>query len=459
MRIRQLILHAFGHFSDKSFDFGAGQPGKSDLHIVYGRNEAGKTTLMEAWLRLLFGIRLQEKYAFHSHHQRRDLKLAALLEADGQSYEVTRQPQRSSSVLLDKNGNNAEALLQPFLRNFSGEEDYRNRLCLDDAVIEQGAQEIIDGKGELGDLLFSSAAGIPVLSQLLEKERAKAAAIYRSRGQNTKLAELKRQFDEVKKQLAAADMSAGQYQALKERLVAAEEEEQNYRQQRQAADTKKAALASALEKYRDLQAQEKEFAGKLGEIVEKLAILGLPEEALQAENNLALYHKLRGFIPTSAQIEVLRQAQAKIMTLADKQAEITARLQENEQNYADGQQALAQLEHNLPPAMEYDKMNTALRDYQADSLKQDYRAAQERIRAAEERAKTALAELSTVQGAHFTALPAAGLSARDGERRLEERRKAASAYEAANSKEAEILARQNAVKARLAELQNKGRIL
>ncbi|KAA6404788.1 AAA family ATPase [Candidatus Tokpelaia sp.] len=456
MRIKKLILRAFGHFSDKSFDFGSQQPGKSDFHIIYGRNEAGKTTLMEAWLRLLFGIRKNEKYAFHSYYQRRDLKLAAVLEADGQNYEVIRQPQGHGSVLLDKNGKPAEAWLQPFLRNFSGEGDYRNRLCLDDEVIEKGAQEIIDGKGELGDLLFSSAAGIPVLSQLLEEEKAKAAEIYKGQNKSTRLGELKRQYEEVKEQIDAADMSAGQYQAAKEQFAAAKETEQNYRQQRQRADDKKTRLTRALENYRDLQAQEKEFADKLGEIVEKLAVLGLPENMLQAENSLALYAKLRPFILTSAQIEALRQARAKTAKLVDRQAEISAGLEENEKNYTAGQQALAQLEQNLPPAAEYDTMASALRGYHAGQLKQEYRAAQERIKSTEQRAQAALAELSTVQGEHFTALPAAGLSPHDAERLLQDRRAAKSAYDKASEKEAALLAQQKAIKAELAEMQNKG---
>jgi len=459
MRINRLILHAFGHFSDKVFNFGAQQPGKSDFHIVYGPNEAGKTTLMEAWLRFLFGIRKNEKYAFHSHHQRRDLKLAAVLEAEGKDYALTRQPQGHGSVLRDKNGNNAEALLQPFLRGFNGEEDYRNRLCLDDAVIEQGAQEIMDGKGELGGLLFSSAAGIPDLTRLLEEEKAKAAEIYKARGQNTRLAELKRQYEEVKKQIAEADMSAGQYEQLKERLAATEEKEQNCRSEIQAADAKKAMLAKAQEKYQKLAEEEQQFSGKITEMAAKLANSGLPEAMLQAENMAALYHKLRPFILTAAQIEELRQAREAIIALAGKQAEIEADLQKSEQKGAAGQQALAQLAQSLPPAAEYDTMRTALQTCQAGQLKQEYRAAQERNRAAEQRAQAALAELSTVQGGHFTALPASPLSARDAERLLQGRRAAKSKYDDLCQKEAELLAQQSVLGARLAEMRNRGESL
>lgn len=55
MRLRHLSLDYFGHFTGKAYDFGDGQ-GASDFHVIYGPNEAGKTTTMEAVLRLLYGF-------------------------------------------------------------------------------------------------------------------------------------------------------------------------------------------------------------------------------------------------------------------------------------------------------------------------------------------------------------------------------------------------------------------
>ncbi|MBK8741639.1 MAG: AAA family ATPase, partial [Betaproteobacteria bacterium] len=44
----RLLLHAFGPFTDKTIDScGApGQPG--DLHLIYGPNEAGKSSALRA---------------------------------------------------------------------------------------------------------------------------------------------------------------------------------------------------------------------------------------------------------------------------------------------------------------------------------------------------------------------------------------------------------------------------
>src|SRR5258708_4335410 len=59
MRIRKLGLRRYGKFTDGVIDFGERSAGAPDLHIVYGPNEAGKSTAMSACMDLFYG----------SHHQ------------------------------------------------------------------------------------------------------------------------------------------------------------------------------------------------------------------------------------------------------------------------------------------------------------------------------------------------------------------------------------------------------
>ena len=53
MRINQLKIPAYGPFSDFSLDL---PKGDADFHIIYGPNEAGKSSLLRAIRSLLFGI-------------------------------------------------------------------------------------------------------------------------------------------------------------------------------------------------------------------------------------------------------------------------------------------------------------------------------------------------------------------------------------------------------------------
>lgn len=64
MRLDRLDLTRYGHFTDRRLAFPAPAPGEADLHVVYGPNEAGKSTLFSAWLDLLFGIPLRTRYDF-----------------------------------------------------------------------------------------------------------------------------------------------------------------------------------------------------------------------------------------------------------------------------------------------------------------------------------------------------------------------------------------------------------
>ena len=53
MEIRELNLAAFGPFSDRLLEFTSSTGG---LHIVYGPNEAGKSSSLSVLKALLFGI-------------------------------------------------------------------------------------------------------------------------------------------------------------------------------------------------------------------------------------------------------------------------------------------------------------------------------------------------------------------------------------------------------------------
>jgi len=56
MRLNRLDLTRYGRFTDLSLEFPAPEPGGPDLHVIHGANEAGKSTLLEGWLDLLFQI-------------------------------------------------------------------------------------------------------------------------------------------------------------------------------------------------------------------------------------------------------------------------------------------------------------------------------------------------------------------------------------------------------------------
>ena len=70
MRFHRLHIPAFGPFTDVELQFPAGG---HDLHVIYGANEAGKSSLLRAFRDLLFGIHGQSPDNFL--HDYKNLRL------------------------------------------------------------------------------------------------------------------------------------------------------------------------------------------------------------------------------------------------------------------------------------------------------------------------------------------------------------------------------------------------
>lgn len=94
MRVNRLELIRYGKFTDRVLDFGPKPEAGADLHIIYGPNEAGKSTLFAGLLDLLHGIELKSQYGFQ--HGYGGMKLGALIEAEGRERQFYRLKQKLS---------------------------------------------------------------------------------------------------------------------------------------------------------------------------------------------------------------------------------------------------------------------------------------------------------------------------------------------------------------------------
>ncbi len=330
MRLRRLDLEFFGHFSGRSFDFGQAAGDGSDIHVVYGLNEAGKTTLMEGWLRLLYGFAPRnERYDFK--HGRGALRVSAELEIDGAVRRFTRLPKRTGSLLDAAGAALPEAALSGALAGLS-QDDYRKLLCLDDETIEAGGEEIAASEGDIGRLLFSAAAGVSDLSEVLDSAAEEAELLYRRRGSKSVFAGLKRRHEELSERIREADVSAHRYRQLRDGLAAAEADEADARAARRSrieARDRLAALAAALPLRDELAATEAALA-PLAAYPESLDIdperlvamlterVGHAGEADRLSAELAAARTAREAIPRAPDLAALGRRLADLRPLRDR---------------------------------------------------------------------------------------------------------------------------------------------
>ncbi len=163
MRLGRLNLIRYGHFSDCCFDL---PPGRADLHIIFGPNEAGKSTTLAAIEDLLFSVSERSPYGFL--HGNQNMRIGAVLETEGSTLEVVRRKGRKET-LLDSEGAplvGGEALLKPFLAG-ADQSFFQRMFSLDHQRLRSGGQEILEAKDDVGQMLFAAGSGIAGLRPLL----------------------------------------------------------------------------------------------------------------------------------------------------------------------------------------------------------------------------------------------------------------------------------------------------
>ena len=220
MRLAELNLTRFGHFSDFSLDLP--QVDVADFHIILGPNEAGKSTIVEGWLNLLYGIPARTNYDFR--HARETLQVSARIEEGADIYALTRLRKASNSLVGPDGEPLPEAILSGLLRGI-GEDAYSQLYCLDDDTIEKGGEDILASKGDLGQLLFSAASGLSAFNDMLESERATDRAFHIPRGQGrrgTRLYKLSHELRELDARAKATDLTAAQYRRLRDEVTLAQ---------------------------------------------------------------------------------------------------------------------------------------------------------------------------------------------------------------------------------------------
>ncbi len=287
MRLRRLDLTRFGHFTDFSLDFGPREEGKSDLHIIFGPNEAGKTTSFEGYLDLLFGIPARSKYNFL--HDYENMRVGAVLEIEGVPTELVRI-KRNKNDLITPSGDFANPAVLLHALDGIDRDQYQAMFSLDDETIEAGGDDILASQGNLGELLFSAAAGLSDLGSVLETARAEMDLFYKKRARKTELADAKRALKELHDEIRDLDVPASSFRKLKDERDSAQK------------------LMEAAKKTRDGLLNEKQRVEAMIECIPLVRSLQDHEDALA---NTAAYPSVPETWVDEAQDLKLKQVEAQ----------------------------------------------------------------------------------------------------------------------------------------------------
>ncbi|WP_437777418.1 AAA family ATPase [Sorangium sp. So ce1097] len=199
VQILELHLLAFGPFTDLRLDFSAPSPG---LHVIYGPNEAGKSTALRAIRGLLYGIPHITPDA-HLHHNT-DLRVGGRLAGRGDAALALVRRKGRVKTLRDPDDNPLDdGALGPLLGGVT-EDLFRTSFGLDHDTLRQGAEALLQGKGDVGQSLFGAGLGGPGLQQLLTTLRQEADEIFTPQARTRPLNEAIKTFEEARSRAKSA---------------------------------------------------------------------------------------------------------------------------------------------------------------------------------------------------------------------------------------------------------------
>ena len=194
MRFRRLHIEKFGSFTDFVREFKKSPAednsanAATDLHVIFGPNEAGKSGFLRTIRALLYGIPPSSPDDFL--HKYSAMRISSEIENKlGRKLSFTRRKGNKDTLL----GADGKPLDNDILDDYLGQADlgFFNRVCGLGAVeLTAGTEDLQKGEGELGKALFGATVGGTRLKNALASLEAQATGLYRTRGASVIAAQL-----------------------------------------------------------------------------------------------------------------------------------------------------------------------------------------------------------------------------------------------------------------------------
>ena len=228
MRLKRLDLKAFGPFTERPpLDFNSKEPG---LHIIFGANEAGKSSSLRALKALLYGFPQQTPDNFiHNYDQ---LLVGGCLEnSAGEKIIFQRRKKRIGDVINEAGDPLDLGVLAPFLNGVEPE-IFESLYGIDHDTLVQGGKDILAQKGEVGQALFAAGAGISSLREVIDQLEKEAVALFKSAGQLPEINKAVKRFKELQKEIRIVSLSSKAWKDHNKARKTAEAERSNLEKER-----------------------------------------------------------------------------------------------------------------------------------------------------------------------------------------------------------------------------------
>ena len=224
MRLLRLDLLAYGPFTDRTLPLDEGSCG---LHVIFGPNEAGKSSALRALGGLLYGLPAQcpEAAFVHAYPQ---LRIGAVLQDEaGEALHVIRRKGVKDTL---RSGDDA-AIVDParLARLLGGidESQFRLRFGIDHQELVRGGEALVRGGGELGRALFAAGAGLADVGSVQAKLSEDAEALFKPGGSVPRINKTLSELDAARKLRKESQLRPAEWTQQMDELRAAQRDKSN----------------------------------------------------------------------------------------------------------------------------------------------------------------------------------------------------------------------------------------
>ena len=223
MKILKLNLTAFGPFSNAQLDLSEGSQG---LHVIYGPNEAGKSSSLRAITDLLYGIHSRTPDDFVHPYAR--LRIGAQLQhSDGTVLGIVRRKANKNSLF---NGDDSAPLDEAELTRFKGDVDrdlFHLMFGIDHERLRRGGEQIVRGDGRIGELLFAAGAGLADLQVVQTRLHEEMDVLLKATGRSGTIATDIKKFQDGRSAVKQAQVAVETWKRHDDNLRTAQTRKDN----------------------------------------------------------------------------------------------------------------------------------------------------------------------------------------------------------------------------------------
>ncbi|ORE91975.1 RecF/RecN/SMC familyt protein [Stappia sp. 22II-S9-Z10] len=244
MRFSRLAFIRYAGYTDRTLTFAP----DAALHVVYGPNEAGKSSALAAISDLLFGF--PHAISADFLHDAGKLRLGATLTGrSGETIAFRRRRGRKDTLLEDQDGDVAmrDDALAPWLGGLT-RDIFAASFGLNSDTLRAGAEDMLKPGGELGSVVMAAASGLTGLAALRGALDEEAGLLYKPQGRKLALNEARDRFTAAEKAERAGELKGSAWRELNKAIAEAEATLAETRKAREAvvAEEKRIDTLSAL---------------------------------------------------------------------------------------------------------------------------------------------------------------------------------------------------------------------